>query len=133
MSGSGSLTELVTTAMWLSSWRRPRKPCGRIFGRNRPLARPPLSTSLLQWLVSSKNMGTVADLTMAMTMPTTMDMSTAKTRFGIHTFTYEQRRPFSCERLQAVLDAWPLPAENKRTFSLQDLCPLEGADRGSVE
>lgn len=61
------------------------------------------------------------------------DMTTAETRFGIHTFTYEQRRPFSCERLQAVLDAWPLPPENKKAFSLQDLSPLEAADRGSVE
>lgn len=33
----------------------------------------------------------------------------ASQRFGIQTFTYARRRPFSWERLSALLEAWPLP------------------------
>lgn len=42
-------------------------------------------------------------------------------RFGIQTFTYTRRRPFSAKRLNELFAAWPLPKENRRTFSLQDL------------
>lgn len=44
-------------------------------------------------------------------------------RFGIHSFTYLQRRPFSAERLQRLFDEWPLPKKNKTTFTLKDLVP----------
>lgn len=59
--------------------------------------------------------------------------TTAKQRFGIHTFTYKQNRPFSSERLQALIDAWPLPKENKTRFTLQDLNLPQDAENGSVE
>jgi len=49
------------------------------------------------------------------------DMTTAQQRFGIHTFTYERRRPFDSQRLQELIDAWPLPRRNKRAFSIKDL------------
>ncbi|CAE8601070.1 unnamed protein product, partial [Polarella glacialis] len=49
--------------------------------------------------------------------------TTAETRFGIQSFTYEKRRPFSAERLQRLIEDWPLPQKNKQSFSLKDLKP----------
>mmetsp|Transcript_45667 Transcript_45667/g.127071 ORF Transcript_45667/g.127071 Transcript_45667/m.127071 type:complete len:387 (-) Transcript_45667:81-1241(-) len=54
-------------------------------------------------------------------------LTTAQQRFGIHSFTYSQRRPFSSTRLQQLIDAWPLPAENKKAFTLDDLHLGEGS------
>jgi len=48
----------------------------------------------------------------------------AQERFGIHSFTYQRRRPFKHERLQKVLAAWPIL--KKELFSLTDLLPDEG-------
>lgn len=45
----------------------------------------------------------------------------ASRRFGIRTFTYERRRPFNAVRLQRLIEEWPLPKKNKKTFSLTDL------------
>ncbi|CAE8627674.1 unnamed protein product [Polarella glacialis] len=43
----------------------------------------------------------------------------AEARFGIHSFAFRRRRPFSSTRLQALLKAWPTP--RKELFSLADL------------
>eukprot|EP00929_Paragymnodinium_shiwhaense_P087029 TRINITY_DN47354_c0_g1_i2.p1 TRINITY_DN47354_c0_g1~~TRINITY_DN47354_c0_g1_i2.p1 ORF type:complete len:737 (-),score=144.62 TRINITY_DN47354_c0_g1_i2:38-2248(-) len=56
--------------------------------------------------------------------------STAETRFGIHTFTYLQRRPFSASRLNALLDSWPLPLESG-AFGLDDLSLQQGGATSS--
>jgi G3E family GTPase len=45
----------------------------------------------------------------------------AEQRFGIHTFVYQRRRPFSGERLEKLLLAWPTP--RKELFTLLELEP----------
>jgi len=57
--------------------------------------------------------------------------TTAAERFGIHSFVYQRRRPFSSRRLQQLIDAWPVPAENKQAFSLEDLDLEEGSSATS--
>lgn len=47
--------------------------------------------------------------------------SSAGKRFGIQTFVYERRRPFSAERLQRLIEDWPLPRRTKDSFTLKDL------------
>lgn len=50
-------------------------------------------------------------------------LTRANQRFGIHAFTFQRRRPFSAERLQSLLAAWPTP--RKGLFTLEELMPLE--------
>eukprot|EP00408_Alexandrium_pacificum_P067904 CAMPEP_0171179260 /NCGR_PEP_ID=MMETSP0790-20130122/13166_1 /TAXON_ID=2925 /ORGANISM="Alexandrium catenella, Strain OF101" /LENGTH=671 /DNA_ID=CAMNT_0011644189 /DNA_START=43 /DNA_END=2058 /DNA_ORIENTATION=- len=45
--------------------------------------------------------------------------SSAERRFGIHSFAFQRRRPFSAERLEALLRAWPTP--RKELFTLEEL------------
>lgn len=45
--------------------------------------------------------------------------SRAEQRFGIHSFVYQRRRPFSAQRLEKLLRAWPIP--RKDLFTLGDL------------
>jgi len=56
--------------------------------------------------------------------------SRAEQRFGIHSFAYQRRRPFSAQRLEKLLVAWPTP--RKDLFTLRDLEP-SGADHNAEE
>jgi len=47
------------------------------------------------------------------------DATSAQQRFGIHSFVFQRRRPFSASRLQKLLKGWPTP--QKQLFTLQDL------------
>lgn len=47
--------------------------------------------------------------------------SRAEERFGIHSFSFLRRRPFSADRLDKLLKAWPTP--RKEFFSLDELAP----------
>eukprot|EP00929_Paragymnodinium_shiwhaense_P027795 TRINITY_DN16231_c0_g1_i2.p1 TRINITY_DN16231_c0_g1~~TRINITY_DN16231_c0_g1_i2.p1 ORF type:complete len:601 (+),score=113.49 TRINITY_DN16231_c0_g1_i2:91-1893(+) len=43
-------------------------------------------------------------------------MTTAESRFGITSFTYEARRPFQADRLASVLQSWPEPQKSLGEF-----------------
>mmetsp|Transcript_78172 Transcript_78172/g.246998 ORF Transcript_78172/g.246998 Transcript_78172/m.246998 type:complete len:354 (+) Transcript_78172:19-1080(+) len=59
--------------------------------------------------------------------------SRAEHRFGIHSFVFQRRRPFSGKRLEALLKAWPTP--RKELFTLEELQPSPscGAGAGTCE
>jgi len=50
----------------------------------------------------------------------------AGSRYGIRTFTYKRRRPFSAVRLQRLIEEWPLPKKN--AFTLSELQSVTEAD-----
>jgi len=56
--------------------------------------------------------------------------TTAQQRFGIHSFVFRESRPFSSRRLQQLIDTWPLPEENKKAFTLEDLDLGPGPEGG---
>jgi len=46
-------------------------------------------------------------------------LTRAQERFGIHSFTFQRRRPFSAVRLERLLKAWPIP--KKHLLALDEL------------
>jgi len=54
-----------------------------------------------------------------------MPNNRAQERFGIHSFTFQSRRPFSGARLEKLLKSWPTP--RKQLFTLEELAasPVE--------
>jgi len=58
------------------------------------------------------------------------DETTAEARFGITSFSYEQRRPFEADRLAAMLQTWPEPKKSLGDFLTDG---LNDADASNVK